>query len=126
MTAELHENEQSLWVITISPVVWALHFLLSYVTAAIWCARVVGRDGSLYTVQALIGIYTLVALAAIAWTGWRGYRRHRFGHAKLPHDADTPEDRYRFLGLATLLLSALSAVATIYVAIVAFFFSACH
>jgi len=44
----------------------------------------------------------------------------------VPHDADTPEDRHRFLGFATLLLSGLSAVAVIYTALVVVVFRSCH
>jgi hypothetical protein len=73
-----------------------------------------------------IGVYTLLALAAIAAVGRRGLRRHRHGRAELPHDADTPEDRHRFLGFATLLLSGLSAVAVLYASFVAIFIADCR
>jgi len=48
------------------------------------------------------------------------------GSATLPHDDDTPEDRHRFLGFATLLLSALSAVAVLYAGLVAVFIRSCY
>jgi hypothetical protein len=121
-TAEQH---QSLWLLTASPLVWAAHFLLCYITAAIWCEKVVGPGGSLSTVRVAIAIYTATAMAAIGVVGWIGYRRHSYGDADLPHDDDTSEDRHRFLGFATLLLSALSAVATLYAALVAVFFGSC-
>jgi len=70
-------------------------------------------------------LYTALALAGIGITGLIGYRRHTFGYAALPHDDDTPEDRHRFLGFATLLLSALSAVAVIYAAAVIAFIERC-
>jgi hypothetical protein len=123
--ARLPEQNESLWVLIASPMIWAAHFLLCYGTAAIWCAKVVGHGGSLATTRMAIFFYTLVALAAIAIIGGIGYRRHRFGRAGLPHDDDTPEDRHRFLGFATLLLSALSAVAVIYEAAVAVFIDRC-
>ena len=122
---ETHERNQSLWLLTISPVIWAVHFLASYITAAIWCAKF-SEDGSFRTVRMAIAIYTLVALLGIALTAWVGYQRHVFGRATVPHDFDTPEDRHRFLGFATLLLSGLSAVAVIYVAMVAIFIRTCH
>jgi hypothetical protein len=122
----LPEKHDSLWLLTASPVIWAAHFLLSYLSAAIWCARFVGADGSLAGVRVAIAVYTGLALSGIGLCGWRAYRRHRFGHATLPHDADTPEDRHRFLGFATLLLSALSAVATCYAALAAVFIGSCH
>lgn len=123
---DLHEKHESLWVLAYSPAIWAVHFLLCYITAAIWCAKVAGRDGTLNTVQVLVGIYTVLALAGIVITCWRGYRRHRFQREPLPHDEDSPEDRYRFIGYATVLLSALSFIATVWVAMVVLFIDTCN
>lgn len=119
------EKYQSLWLLTASPTIWAVHFLLSYATTAIWCAKFAGPGGSLTTVCVAIAVYTLLAIGGIGIVGWIGYRKHSFGHAELPHDADTPEDRHGFLGFATLLLSALSAVAVLFAALVADFFGTC-
>ena len=119
------ESNQSLWMLTLSPTIWAVHFLASYITAAIWCAKVAGREGALGPARAAIGAYTVVALAGLGIVGWLGYRRHKLGTASPPHDFDTPEDRHRFLGYATVLLSALSAVATIYAALAAVFMGSC-
>lgn len=119
------EKHQSLWLLTASPTIWAVHFLLSYITASIWCAKFVGPGGSLMTVRIVIAIYSTVALAGIGIVGGIGFRRHRLGAAELPHDADTPEDRHRFLGFAAVLLSALSGVAVLYAAFVILFFGRC-
>lgn len=124
--AQLEEKNESLWMLTASPAIWAAHFLLSYITASIWCAKMAGFGGSLTSVRVAIGVYTALALTGIGIIGWIGYRRHSYGNAALPHDDDTPEDRHRFLGFATLLLSALSAVATIYAGLVIFFFGSCY
>ena len=126
MAKHLPEANESLWLLTASPVIWAAHFLLCYATAAVWCAKVVGAGGSLATTRVAISLYTLAALAAIGIIGWIGYRRHSFGSATVPHDDDTPEDRHRFMGFATLLLSALSAVAVVYAALVAVFIRSCY
>ena len=126
LTEEFAEENQSLLLLTASPVIWAAHFMLSYVTAAIWCAKVAGPDGSLGGVRVAIAIYTVLALSGIGITGWRAFRRHRYGTATLPHDDDSPEDRHRFLGFAALLLSALSAVAVIYAALAAVFIGSCY
>ncbi len=123
---ETHETNQSLMMITAGPSIWAAHFLASYVTAAVWCAKSAGRDGSLTAVRIAIAVFTLLALGGIAAAGWYGYRRHTYGGATTPHDFDTPRDRHRFLGFATLLLAGLSAVATIFVAVVAIFVETCH
>jgi hypothetical protein len=122
----LPEENESLWLLTVSPVIWAAHFLLCYLTAAIWCAKRAGPNGDLGAVRAAIAVYTILALIGIGITGWLAFRRHSLGSATAPHDFDTPEDRHRFLGFATLLLSALSAVATLYVALVAVFIRSCH
>ena len=99
--------------------------MLSYCTAAVWCAKFAGPGGSLTAVRVTIAVYTALALVVIGIVGWIGYRRHSFGAAELPHDADTPEDRHRFLGFATVLLSALSAVAVLYAGFVVLFFGMC-
>ena len=123
---DISEANHSLWLLTISPLIWAAHFLCSYITAAIWCAKFVGPDGSLLPVRVAIAVYTVAALTGIVITGLRGLRRHRYGHARLPHDEDTPEDRVRFIGFAILLLSGLSAVAVIFAALAALLIHRCY
>jgi putative membrane protein len=103
---EVAEKNQSLWLLTVSPVIWAAHFLLSYITASIWCAKAADPDDSFWSVRAAIIVYTVVALAGIGITGWIGYRRHSHGAASLPHDDDTPEDR-RLLQELSLMRRAL-------------------
>lgn len=120
------ERKESLWRLIVSPTIWAAHFLLSYVTAAVWCAKFVPRSASLGPVRTWIVLYTVVALVGIGVNGWRAWRRHRIGTGWLPHDEDTPIDRHRFLGFATALLAALSAVATIYAALVIVFIRSCR
>lgn len=119
------EERQHLWMIAVSPTIWTAHFLGSYVTAAIWCAKA-GRSAGLGGVRIAVAALTLVALAAIVHTGWRGLRRHQLGTATALHDLDTAEDRHRFLGFATVLLSGLSAVGVVYVAMPALVFGACY
>lgn len=119
-------DKGSLWLLTMAPTIWAAHLLLSYVTAAVWCARFAGPDASLGDVRTLVAWYTGLALAGIAVVGWEGVRRHSFGTEATTHDLDSPEDRHRFLGFATLLLSGLSAVAVLYAAFAATFFETCR
>jgi hypothetical protein len=118
----LPEKKESLWLLIVSPAIWAAHFMLCYLTAAIWCQKFAGRDGTLGGVRVAI----LISLTGIGLNGWGGLRRHRHGSETTPHDFDSPADRHRFLGFATLLLSALSAVATLFAAIVALFFEDCR
>jgi hypothetical protein len=123
---DVREEGRELWALAAAPATWAIHFLLCYGTAAIWCAKVAGAGGSLAGARVAIACYTAIALAAIGAVGWRGYRRHRLPGGAAPHDDDTPEDRHRFLGFATVLLSALGAVATAYSALAAVFIGSCR
>jgi hypothetical protein len=126
MSGQLPEQNESLWRLVAAPLVWAAHLLLSYCTAAIWCAKVAAPGESLGMARLAIGGYSAVALAAILAIGWRGYKRHTFAGSTSPHDFDSPEDRHRFLGFATLLLSAMSAVAVFYQALAAVFIGSCR
>jgi hypothetical protein len=119
------EKKESLWFLIVSPTIWAGHFMLSYLTAAIWCAKFAGPNNSLAGVRIAIVIYTALAMVGIGISGWMGYRKHSYGEATLPHDADSPEDRHRFLGFAALLLSALGFVAVMFAALVVLFFWRC-
>ncbi len=121
-----HERNQSLWLLVVSPTIWAMHFLACYLTAAIWCAKYSGADRSLGIVREAITVYTVIAMIGIGLTGFVGYRRNRYQHPTMSHDRDTPEDRHRLLGFAALLLSGLSAIATVFVALVAYFIETCH
>jgi hypothetical protein len=120
------ERDESLWWLAASPVVWATHFLVTYATVALWCARAVTREGPLGGARTAVAIYTAAALLAIVAVAVRSYRRHRTGPAEGRHHADTDKDRHRFLGWATFLLSGLSAIATGYVALPIFFIGTCR
>lgn len=112
----LPESGASLWKLAAGPTTWALHFLLSYVTGAIWCAKVPFGAGT-STLHLVLWAYTVIALVVIAAFGWRGLRQHRHGAETLPHDDASAGDRHRFLGFATFLLCCLSAVAVLYAAL---------
>jgi hypothetical protein len=120
------EDNESLWSLGAPLIVWVVHFLASYITAAIWCAKVGDVDEPLTIVRIAIASYTVVALVAVGVLGWRGYRRHHEGGSKMPHDADTAGGRHRFLGFSAMLLSGLSAVAIVYSAMVPIFIGSCR
>lgn len=125
-SSPLPEKRESLWLLVVSPTIWAAHFLASYLTAAIWCAKVAPRTGSIEPVRWAIAVYTALALIGIVLNGRGGWRMHRLGAEPLPHDFDTPGDRHRFLGFATVLLAGLSAIATVFAALVVVFFEDCR
>lgn len=126
MIPDLPEKNESLLQTVAAPTLWAAHFLFSYITAAVWCAKVAGPNGSLRPVQVAIGVYTLIALGGIGWVGVGGWRRHRRGASPPPHDQDDPGGRHRFLGLATVLLAGLCAVAVLYAAITVLLIGTCR
>lgn len=107
---------KSPWTLIAGPATWAAHFLACYVLAATWCAKA-SRVASLGDARVALWALTAFALALIAWFGWRGLRAHREGGALPPHDGPDAADRSRFLGLARLMLCALSAVAVLYSAL---------
>jgi hypothetical protein len=123
----LPERPVYLVVLALGPTIWAGHFFATYATVSVWCAPALERTSSASISGALwmIAGYTAIALAGIGMVGWSGYRRQGYGAETAPHDDDSPADRHRFLGLATMLLAGLSAVATIYVAVATMFFSTC-
>lgn len=120
------ERSESLWMLTVGPAIWSVHLLLSYGTAAVYCAKLAGGEGPLGPVRWAVALYTVLALVGIAGSGMHGYRQHTFGSATVPHDFATAADRHRFLGFATLLLSGLSAVAIAYVAMPVLFIGSCR
>ena len=122
----LAEHRESMWMLAVSPTIWAAHFGLCYITGAIWCAKVPSVLAPLGGVRTAIVIFTVIALGGIVVTGWIGHRAHRYGVGSPPHDDDTPEDRHRFMGYATLLLSGLSGLAVVYAALVAVFIETCQ
>jgi hypothetical protein len=120
------ESTLDLWLLIAGPVVWAAHLLASYATAAVWCAKAAGADGSLGQAQLAIAAYTVVALALLAWIARRGWKRHGGAGTIVPHDRDSPEDRTRFLGFTTFLLAAISVVAVLYAALAAVLAGSCR
>jgi uncharacterized iron-regulated membrane protein len=105
--------------------VWAAHFLATYATAAVWCGRWADQSRTLGPAGLIIAVYTVVALATIGGLGWYGFRAHRHLRSLPPHDADSPEDRHRFIGLATMLLAGLSALAVSYSALAVWLSGTC-
>ena len=82
-------TNETLWLLAFSPAIWAIHFLLSYGTVSVWCAKISGRDNPIDGALLAILVYTALALVGIVSVGLRGHRRHRLGNGNLPHDDDT-------------------------------------
>lgn len=112
------------WLL-VPPSVWAIHFLASYLTIAIWCVKLSATTVDTTPARVAVGIYTAIALLLIGWVGSRSYNQHRRGDRSLPHDDDTPGDQRRFVGYATFLLAALSATAVVFTTLVVVFVRSC-
>ena len=115
---------KSLVEMIVPPTIWAVHFLLCYIVAAVYCAKFGPAAADLAPVRVWVAFVTLIALSGILASGIRASRRE--ARRRPPHDADTIEDRRHFLADATILLSGLSFVATLYVAMAAAFVETCR
>jgi hypothetical protein len=119
---DVDEKRQSLWLLAWPPAIWAAHFLGSYALAAVWCR---GNSPGSSWLGLSIATSALVAIALIGYAGWIGWQKHNIPGGKPSHDGDNNEDRTRFLGFATVLLAALSAMATAYTSVAALIAGAC-
>lgn len=124
---EFPERTGYLVMLATPPAIFITHFVVAYALASVWCAKFAGpADGSLGGALAPFVALTLPAIAGVAWIGWKGYGRHRHEFEITPHDGDSPGDRHRFLGFATLLLAGLSAVGIVFVATAFLSFDTCR
>ena len=120
-----HRHDIALIHLAIAPTIWAGHFLVSYVVAAVWCAKF--PETEIWVPRLVIGVATLLALAGIGLLSLRVLSQWGFTWAEEPrHDEDTAKSRHAFLSRATFLLCGLSAVSTVYVAMPALFLATCR
>ena len=124
---EFREEQASLVRITFGPVVWMIHFILSYAGTAVFCAKLDAPAQAIAWLRGGIGAATLLALGVIAWLGWRSWRQWRTGNEDIWEDpAATSEDRHQFLGHAALLLAVISFIGVVYTALPAIFSASCR
>jgi hypothetical protein len=121
----LPKEVESLWTLFTAPIVWAVHFLVCYTGAAVYCAKRDLFGFGFDVVRVGIAAATIVALALILLFAWLAWRQWGFGTYDPPHDDPTRHDRTLFQGFATLLLSGLSFIAVIFDALPALFLSEC-
>jgi hypothetical protein len=123
----LPKEIETIWTLFTAPVIWAVHFLVCYVGAAVYCALAERLPFGFEVVRVGVGVATLVALSAIAFAAVLAYRQWGFGpEDPPPHDEPTEEDRLLFQGFSTLLLCGLSFVAVIYQALPALLIMDCR
>ncbi len=109
------QTRDNLWTLIATPTVWAVHFLICYLPAAVVCARAEGDFSPIAGVRLTIAAATVVALVLIGASGTRAWREWRAGGGQTPHYRDTAADRERFLEFSTVLLAALSFVGVVFV-----------
>jgi hypothetical protein len=115
----------SLWALVVPPAVWALHFLFSYIYAAVLCAK----NGPFEVISGIrtgIAAATVVALLLVAAFGYLAWIQSQIQGDLPPYQDSTDEDRLRFLAVSTLMLAGLSFVAILFTALPAFFFGDCR
>ena len=107
----------------LAPIIWSAHFTSSYIWAAMACGRFAPRATSL---EFALTVMTVVALVPIALLFARGVRQLGYQLPDLPIDDGTPEDRATFMSYMTIMLAALSGIATLFVGIAAFSMGGCQ
>jgi uncharacterized membrane protein YhaH (DUF805 family) len=133
MVARAFERD-SLFSLIVGPMVWAAHFLIVYITAAIACAHGFFDDEILgiRIVQLIGGGATLVALALIldslvlSWRRWRGRPSDGEPTPLPPHDSSDVTSRRRFMAYASILLSGIALIATVWQSLPLVFFASCR
>jgi hypothetical protein len=110
--------DQSVSTPIIAPVIWSMHFMTCYTWAALACGRLATAD-RFETARTAIVVATALAAIAIAACFAHGFRRHGRRLPDRSNDDGTPEDRTRFMAFMTMLLAALSLIATLYVGVAA-------
>ena len=121
------ESGSNLWRVLAAPTLWAVHFLVCYVVVAVFCAKA-GRLADADPARIAVLVVTLVCLLLIgllARSTWRLWDYSVIG-ADLTYDANTPEERHRFLAHVTIMLCVLSAVGVMYVALPAVVLGTCR
>lgn len=122
------EEASSLWLITLSPLVWAVHFVLCYGGAALYCSRFAPAEfGPVPFMRVSVAGITVLALGIIFYVGWVSWRQWDFlNDYDYEHERAIGEHRHEFLGHAAFLLSVMSAIAVVYVAMPAIFVETCR
>lgn len=116
-----------LWKVIAAPIIWAVHFLVCYVLAAVYCEKA-GRGASLEEIRIWLIVATIAALAGIAASTLRlwSVRARSVTDNDFEFEHNTPEERHRFLSHVALMLCVLSAVAVLYVFIPVVYLSSCR
>jgi hypothetical protein len=117
----------SLWSLIGGPTIWAGHFLLCYISAAIFCAKVEPAGFGFLDLRIVIGVVTLLAFIGIAFVGFQAVDHWRRAmNAEWATDSDSLVVRRLFIGRVAFLLAGLSAIGVLYTGLVAIFIDNCR
>jgi hypothetical protein len=125
MSSPLAEKHDRLWWVAAAPAIWGAHFVLSYGTVAVWCAKQVTPGGPLGSARVAVFVYSALALLAVLGVALRGLGQYRRATPPEPGD-DSREGRHHFIGFTLLALSGLSALAIVYEALTVVFIGSCR
>jgi len=112
----------TLWTLIVPPIVWAGHFLFSYLWASVQCAKT--GEFARYPLGFWAG--TAVALLLIIASGIVAWVQSLTPGDPPPHEHGTDSDRLRFIAYSTMLLAALSSVAVLFTALPVLFIGDCR
>lgn len=122
MTGKAPDRHRSIRHMVLAPTIWALHFVSVYAITAIDCAKT-GTPG---IARAGTAGLTLLALIAIGVIGWRAWVQWNYAtNRDAVHDQPTAQDRRTFLGHGSFLLSLVSLIGVVFVALPALFIRSC-
>ncbi|HET7410064.1 MAG TPA: hypothetical protein VFJ13_07670 [Paracoccaceae bacterium] len=120
------EERDSIWRIAFGPLIWAVHFILTYGGTSVVCFKLFDQPWAMPFLRGSILAITVLALAGIGIVAWRSWQRWDYlDDYDYEHDRAVEEHRHEFLGHAAFLLAVLSGVGVIYVALPAAFMDSC-
>lgn len=125
MSSPLAEKHDRLLWVAAPPAIWGAHFILSYATVAIWCAKQPAPGAPLGSARIAVFVYSAIAVLAVAGIALRGLRQYQRARPPEPGD-DSREGRHHFIGFTLMALSGLSALAIVYEALTVVFIGSCH
>lgn len=128
--AAFGEETSSIFRIALGPTIWAVHFVLSYGAAAIYCAKFATGSEPVPSFRLAVGALTILALAGIAWTGVEAFRQWNVNAKRTLREVaadlvEEDEGRHEFLGHAALLLAIISFVGVIFCALPVLYIPSC-
>ncbi|RFC62580.1 hypothetical protein DYI37_15120 [Fulvimarina endophytica] len=126
MFGSSRQTADNLWTLIAPPTIWAFHFVICYVVAAVRCAPNTGPFEAILATRWFILAFTLVCLLAIALIFRRSVVEWRGHGSGTVNDEDNPTARERFLEFSTILLAGLSFLAVVFTALPAAFITDCR